>query len=129
MQQLATIHVPVQTFEGIVGLEQGFMRGSIWSNLYYPYKYEMTVPPRGMDQRQNTLFMVDIYAFAITELSEFLDTHPNDARALETYNKIKVEYDKAVSYYEKNFGPLSIYSGSTTTYDYIKGPWPWEDRF
>lgn len=36
--RLATAYIPNQPYEGIVPLELGLKRGSIFTNLYQPYK-------------------------------------------------------------------------------------------
>ena len=48
--------------------------------------------------------------FAMWEMREFLDTHPNcpDAKAL--YNAYKEKYDTLAKEYEARFGPLTLRS-------------------
>lgn len=66
--------------------------------------------------------------FTITELVLYLDTHPNDANALNLYNKTVNKYQAAKKYFEKLYGPITIDSvdDATAPWAWIKGPWPWE---
>lgn len=64
------------------------------------------------------------YRFAITELGLYLDTHPDDEKALclhkEYTNKFKVLEDK----YQKLYGPLSIMF-PCNKWRWLEEPWPW----
>jgi spore coat protein JB len=67
--------------------------------------------------------------FAVYELSLFLDTHPNERRALEDHNKLAQRSSELKSTYEERFGPLRLTSVSRYPYQYINNPWPWEIRY
>ena len=65
------------------------------------------------------------YRFAIIELGLYLDTHPDDEKAIclhrEYANKFKVLEDK----YQKVYGPLTIHF-PCNKWRWIEEPWPWE---
>ena len=65
------------------------------------------------------------YRFAIIELGLYLDTHPDDEKAIclhkEYANKFKVLEDK----YQKVYGPLSIMY-PCNKWRWLEQPWPWE---
>ena len=65
------------------------------------------------------------YRFAIIELGLYLDTHPDDEKAIclhrEYANKFKVLEDK----YQKVYGPLSIMY-PCNKWRWLEKPWPWE---
>ena len=65
------------------------------------------------------------YAFAINDLILYLDTHPNDEKALSLHNEYANEYRKMYDEYERRFGPLSIYC-PCNSFRWIASPWPWE---
>lgn len=68
--------------------------------------------------------------FAVYELGLFLDTHPNERRALEDHNKYARRAQQLKATYEEKFGPLRIDSVSGVfPYRYISDPWPWEIRY
>ena len=65
--------------------------------------------------------------FAIIETGLFLNTHPNDAKALAYFNKLTEERAAAYEDYNKNCGPLTIFDTNTaSSWDWVKTPWPWE---
>ena len=65
------------------------------------------------------------YRFAIIELGLYLDTHPDDKKAIclhkEYANKFKDLEDK----YQKMYGPLSIMY-PCNKWRWLEQPWPWE---
>jgi len=67
------------------------------------------------------------YDFAIFETTEFLDTHPHNLKALKYYSKLREEREKVLSEYEASFGPITMYGNvNGESWDWVKGPWPWE---
>lgn len=67
------------------------------------------------------------YDFAIVETALFLDTHPNNRKALAYYTKLRDERAALAAEYEKNVGPITICGNkSDSKWDWITGPWPWE---
>lgn len=124
---LAQINVNNQELTTLVQPEVALARGSSFSNLYIPYKFETNKILKGTSPRQNILALIDIYAFIITDLTLFLDTHPNNEKAKTLVNTFKTELAKLKDYYNINFTPLSM--DAISNQEYIKGPWPWEDRF
>ena len=67
------------------------------------------------------------YDFAIFETVEFLDTHPKNLKALKYYSKLQNEREKLVAEYEANIGTITMYGNkSDSSWDWVKGPWPWE---
>ena len=67
------------------------------------------------------------YDFTIVELALYLDTHPNDTKALDIYNSIIDKLFDLKEKYEANFGALNIYGvNSGEHWTWIDGPWPWE---
>ena len=77
---------------------------------------------------KNKLFEeIKEYDFTVIELALYLDTHPNDVKALEIYTAVSEKLDRLKEQYEHNFGPLSIYGvNSGNRWTWIDGPWPWE---
>ena len=67
------------------------------------------------------------YDFAIVETTLFLDTHPNNRKALNYYTKLREERKNVLDDYEKRFGPITINGNmSVKSWDWVSGPWPWE---
>jgi spore coat protein JB len=65
--------------------------------------------------------------FAIQETVLYLDAYPHCQAALEYYHKLMEQRAQAVEAYEKHCAPLTMYGNqSHTSWDWVKGPWPWE---
>ncbi|AEE92008.1 Protein CotJB [Tepidanaerobacter acetatoxydans Re1] len=67
--------------------------------------------------------------FVLYELGLFLDTHPNEKRALEDHNSFTKKSYQLKTVYEEKYGPLHINSISGFPYQYINEPWPWEIQY
>lgn len=65
--------------------------------------------------------------FTLIELNLYLDTHPDDQRAIALFN-CNVQRAKMIrENYERLYGPLTpAFSGSTAPWQWIESPWPWE---
>ena len=71
---------------------------------------------------------VRMYDFALVEVIEYLDGHPDNAAALKYYNEMRTAFDKAAAEYEDAFGPLTAREVDTRSghWTWIDDPWPWE---
>jgi spore coat protein JB len=67
-------------------------------------------------------------AFVKCELELFLDTHPGDEESLEKMKKYRDMARPLVEEYEQKYGPLTKNSNKANTWNWIKGPWPWESE-
>ena len=63
--------------------------------------------------------------FAITELALYLDTHPDDEKALCLHRKYCKEAKELKDKYQKVFGPLTI-NFPCNKWRWLEEPWPWE---
>ena len=63
--------------------------------------------------------------FAIIELGLYLDTHPDDEKALCLHRKYCKEYRELTDKYQKVYGPLTI-QFPCNKWRWIEEPWPWE---
>ena len=63
--------------------------------------------------------------FAITELALYLDTHPQDDKALCLHRKYCKEAKELKDKYQKVYGPLTI-NFPCNKWRGIEEPWPWE---
>lgn len=70
---------------------------------------------------------VNSTSFAVHEAVLFLDTHPDDAEAMEFYRKWNQKRRRAVADYEERYGSLTDRNvGEGASWEWIQGPWPWE---
>lgn len=78
--------------------------------------------------RQSLLKEIMTYSFAETELTLFLDTHPNDLKALEMHESVARKLKELKAQYNQQYGPLtSVDSNNLERWTWIEGPWPWEN--
>lgn len=75
--------------------------------------------------REEMLHQIKCYAFAIQELALYLDTHPDDEKALCLHNKYCREYKDLTDKYQKVYGPLTI-NYPCNKWRWLEEPWPWE---
>ena len=123
MAPLANPYVPFQvenppTYEPRTAL----VRGTLFPGLDLPFmgmvnKNEKPVTP---------LTELQTVAFVIQELALYLDTHRDDAEALEVYRQMQKMYQKAAETYEKKCGPLTHKTPLEGPYRWLDDPWPWE---
>lgn len=71
---------------------------------------------------------ITAYDFAMYELVEYLDTHPNDIRALRLREDYQAKRADCVREYEAQFGPYIVTANDVTgdRWSWIDNPWPWE---
>lgn len=107
--------------------KEGFLRGNMFRDEYKPYKYLTFVNIVPKNDREAKMFNVMQYAFAITDMNLYLDLNPNDTKAVNLLKElIRAEKD-AKEEYERTYGPLEVCDVKGNTFDWIKGPWSWED--
>lgn len=79
-----------------------------------------------MDMTRETLInQIKCYQFAITELALYLDTHPDEEKALCLHRKYSRELKDLKDKYQKVYGPLTI-DFPCNKWRWIEEPWPWE---
>lgn len=66
--------------------------------------------------------------FRLKDLQLFLDTHPNEQRAIDEFNMSANKANLMRENYEKLYGPLNVMNkdNNTAPWKWIDGPWPWE---
>jgi spore coat protein JB len=83
-----------------------------------------------MDREQmNLLKELMEVEFVVLETALYLDTHPNDERALRLHNNYSQKCSELESLYQARYGPLKNTEMSKYPWAYINGPWPWEINF
>lgn len=77
--------------------------------------------------RNNLMCAIRMYSFYIYDLNLFLDSHPNDKRALAKFNEVNRQLKAAVKLYNEKYGPLEANQNLSEEYFYwVDDPWPWE---
>ena len=87
--------------------------------------------PENENTRAEMLNEIKCLAFAIQELALYLDTHPDDACAVNMYNSFSKQLNEAIRNYECKYGPLTNfgYGKSGCPWQWVEQPWPWDREF
>ncbi|BCV23899.1 spore coat protein CotJB [Gelria sp. Kuro-4] len=82
---------------------------------------------------EQTQMLVQIMAleFTAVDFNLYLDTHPDDQRALMDYNSVVQELAVLKDQYQRRFGPLTNFGYASSQYPWawVTEPWPWEVAF
>lgn len=107
----------------------GFMRGNMFANLYEGYKNYRPQEINSSNERENLLNQWQEYDFALIDLDLYLDTHPNDSKAIQLYNNYLKMKEQICKKYESMYGPLTLNSSdfNQNNWVWIRSPWPWEE--
>lgn len=77
------------------------------------------------DKKEELLQNIRCYEFGINELALYLDTHPEDKKALCLHKKYCNELKTLKDMYQKVYGPLTI-NYPCNKWRWLEEPWPWE---
>lgn len=58
--------------------------------------------------RSEIILKIQELSFACVDLNLYLDTHPDDANAVNMYNSFSKQLNEAIRNYECKYGPLTI---------------------
>lgn len=107
--------------------QEAFMLGNLFKDLYMTYKGFSNYCVQPMSQREQALLEVQMYDFVAHEINLYLDTHPNNKRMIELYQKYAKKAKEATQAFENQYGPLTVQNSSNKTpFEWVQGPWPWE---
>lgn len=81
--------------------------------------------------REDILNKLTVLDFMAVDLQLFLDTHPDNEKAIEKYNEVIREADSVRCQYEKLYGPLCSFRSMSSAgeFRWINNPWPWSEKF
>ena len=77
------------------------------------------------DARREMIQEIRGLEFAIVELGLYLDTHPEDEKALCLHRKYAKKIKDLKDKYQKVYGPLTI-NFPCNKWRWLEEPWPWE---
>lgn len=66
--------------------------------------------------------------FALVELNLFLNTHPDDLKSIEQYNRLAQERIPVVMEFQNLYGPLQNFGHAYSKFpwEWSQAPWPWQ---
>ena len=124
---LAMAYVPWQYFTNVYEPEQALEVGPIFPELDKPFLaggggsagYDAMI---NMNHGQ-LMHWINVVSFAVVDITEYLDTHPNDEEALKYFNDYAEQRRAALRAYAENYGPLTIVYGRRpgTFWDWLDG--------
>lgn len=76
-------------------------------------------------KREEMIEQIKALNFAVIELGLYLDTHPEDQKALCLHREYTKNLKNLKDMYQKVYGPLSIYY-PCKKWRWLEEPWPWE---
>ena len=77
------------------------------------------------NKREKMLREIKALNFSVIELALYLDTHPDDQRALCLHRKYTNELKDLKDKFQKIYGPLTFYFPCNKC-RWLEEPWPWE---
>lgn len=124
MAPLANPYVPFQ-LENPPKYEarKALIRGTLFPGLDLPFMNMVNQKEKPVTAKTE----LQTLAFVIQELALYLDTHPDDAEALELYKNYQKIYHQNAMQYGEQKGPLSHnHPEQGNRYRWLDDPWPWE---
>ena len=79
------------------------------------------------NEQRNMLKALQALSFALIDTALFLDTHPNNQRALEFYRKTSEAYRVLKEQYTSRYGTFSMADAAGESWEWINEPWPWQN--
>lgn len=79
--------------------------------------------------RRELFEYINQISFAVDDVKLFLDTHPENQKALDYFQKYKEKRIEALKEYAEVYGPLTVdtVSGNSDCWSWINEPWPWQE--
>lgn len=121
---LANPYVPFQQMNSARYMpDRAIIRGTLYTGLDLPFQ--------GMENKnelpQTAQTEVQKLQFAVNELVLYLDTHPEDAEAVELLRQYLKQWKSASETLCRKKGPRFVADvAKEGHYDWTQGPWPWE---
>jgi len=106
--------------------EEGFLRGNMMRDEFDSYKKYTYFKLKPETEKEQMLFQLMAYSFAINDLNLFLDMHPEDRSAYDLFKQYVNDKNELESMYVKRFGPMTVTETNGANYNWISNPWPWD---
>jgi len=80
------------------------------------------------ETREKLLRKIMEYKFYVNDLTLYLDTHPNDRKALALHNEYVEKLNEVTKEFEKMYGPLTVET-VMENWEWARDLWPWQRGF
>ena len=127
VNDMVDIQKEMMVQQDLTNKEEGFRRGNIFKNIYWPYNKD-TYNFVAKNNREKLLLEIMQNAFYANELNLYLDIYPNDANRIKLYNEYNKKTNDLISKYNNTYEPLTL-SGNELNevpWSWEDSPWPWE---
>ena len=105
---------------------ESFIKGNIQKKYYQPYKNYNPNLPIVTNDKDRLLLEIQKYGFYLIDLGLYLDLHPTDKEALDSFNEAKNKYYRLINEFNKNCYPLMfVDSNNSDTYKWVENHFPW----
>lgn len=105
----------------------GLIRGNLFDNQYEPYRNYKPMEIEVNNEISSLLGQIQMYNFAVVDLNLYLDTNPNDKKALQLLKEYAKTEKELWQQYEMKYGPLMVNNITANNFNWIDNPWPWEE--
>lgn len=65
--------------------------------------------------------------FVLHETVLYLDGHPDNQKAMDSYKKVSAEQDEIYKQYKEKYGPITADNVLQNYWSWIDFPWPWQN--
>ena len=77
--------------------------------------------------KDDLLYKLQMYNFALKDLNLYLDVHPNDESMIKEFQNVRRKYNEVKEKYESAYGPLvACDDEGIDTFRWTQNPWPWD---
>ncbi len=120
---LAVPYVPFQqTGAKKYNQTEALDNGTLFPGLNLPFRMKATAA----NVPQTPLSELQALEFVLLELGLYLDTHQDDAEAMELFRQYAALEKEGRAKYEAMYGPITQpATAGSKTWTWLKDPWPW----
>lgn len=102
---------------------KALIRGTLFPGLDLPFMGMVNTK----EKSSTPMHDMQALGFAVDELIEYLDTHPDDKEAVELLRSYAKCYQESMEKYEQECGPLWAKNAANSgKYTWLHDPWPWD---
>lgn len=106
-------------------LENAINNGTIFKDLYKPYKMHITkIIPE--NEKEKCMLEIQKLSLAKQDLKLYLDIYPNNVSLINMFNEYEQEYKRIKKEFEEKYYLLDP-KGKKDKWTWIDNNWPWEE--
>lgn len=126
MPSCAPLAVPYVPFQQMGSAKydhsEALENGTLFPGLNLPFHLKV----KAANIPMTPLSELQALEFVLTELGMYLDTHQDDAQAMELYRQYAALEKEGRARYETMYGPVTqTATAQSKTWAWLKDPWPW----